>query len=218
MREALEVVAIVLLVTSFAILHSVLASFKIKRIVKNKFPKLLPYYRLLYNLTALLTFVFIYEFTPHPDRVLYDLLFPFDIIVFVLQFFSLIGIIWSVSVVEGAEFLGMSQVKRHFNNTYCNSDLDEKSTFYIKGPFRLVRHPIYFFFILFLGFRPTMDLFYLTFFVCIVSYFYVGTFFEEKRLIEEFGNKYERYQKLVPRIVPVSLSVKNELRQLIKDI
>lgn len=217
MREVLEVIAIVLLFASFAVLHSVLAAIKVKRIVKEKFPKLLPYYRLIYNLVALFCFYIIYEIAPHPDRVLYDLLFPYDIMIFVLQIFSLLGIIWSVSVIDGYEFLGWSQIKRLLNNNYDEQDLDEKSTLYIKGPFRIVRHPIYFFFILFLGLRPTMDLYYIAFYVCIVVYFYLGTFYEEKRLIGAFGNKYERYQKLVPRLIPRSFVASNDLKELIEE-
>jgi protein-S-isoprenylcysteine O-methyltransferase Ste14 len=47
-----------------------------------------------------------------------------------------------------------------------------------------------------------MDLFYLTFFLIIVVYFYVGANFEEKKLVRVFGDIYKKYQKSVPQIFP----------------
>ena len=65
------------------------------------------------------------------------------------------------------------------------------------------RHPIYLFSILFLGLRPTMDLFYFIFYLVIVLYFIIGSYFEEKKLVERFGQIYIDYQKEVPRIIPI---------------
>ena len=48
-----------------------------------------------------------------------------------------------------------------------------------------------------------MDLFYLTFFICIVAYFYIGSYYEEKKLVRQFGEIYENYRNKVPRIFPV---------------
>jgi len=51
-------------------------------------------------------------------------------------------------------------------------------------------------------FRPTMDLFYFTFFLVMVAYFYIGAYYEEKKLVRIFGEIYIRYQKSVPQIFP----------------
>jgi len=100
------------------------------------------------------------------------------------------------------EFLGLDQIKRFIEKRY-NTELDEEFTLRIEGPYRYSRHPIYFFSITFLLFRPVMDLFYLTFFICIVAYFYIGSYYEEKKLVRQFGEVYENYKKEVPRILPV---------------
>jgi protein-S-isoprenylcysteine O-methyltransferase Ste14 len=83
-----------------------------------------------------------------------------------------------------------------------SSDLDEDLTLTIGGPYKYSRHPIYFFSIMFLLFRPTMDLFYLTFFVLIVAYFYIGSYYEEKKMVKSFGEIYTNYQKSVSQIFP----------------
>ena len=91
------------------------------------------------------------------------------------------------------------------NGGYNVSDLDEKQTFKISGAFKFVRHPIYLFSILFLGFRPTMTVFYITMYLCIIAYCYIGSIYEERKLIEMFGDEYKEYQKRVPRIFPVKI-------------
>jgi len=47
-----------------------------------------------------------------------------------------------------------------------------------------------------------MSLFYLTLFICIVIYFYIGSIYEEKKLVEKFGSEYRNYQEKVGRIFP----------------
>ena len=86
---------------------------------------------------------------------------------------------------------------------YDKDDLDEEMTFIIDGPYKIIRHPLYFFFIIFLGCRPTMDLSYATLFLCISAYFYIGSFYEEKKLVEKFGDDYRKYREKVPRLFPV---------------
>lgn len=39
------------------------------------------------------------------------------------------------------------------------------------------------------------------------AYLYIGSRFEERRLQEEFGDAYSRYQHSVPRLVPLPGSV-----------
>lgn len=197
----LDTIIIVSLFGIFALIHSIFASFKIKKKIKKKFGDKIAFYRIGYNISSFLLLSIFYFIAPKPDFLIYDLKYPYDIFIVVLQVTALGGIIWSVLNIDGKEFLGTSQIKRWLNNNYEN-DLDEKSTFSQKGPFKYCRHPIYFFSILFLGLRPVMDYFYLVIFICVAVYFYVGSYFEEKRMLRLFGSKYEEYQKNVPKIIP----------------
>jgi protein-S-isoprenylcysteine O-methyltransferase Ste14 len=135
--------------------------------------------------------------------IIYDLQQPFDLIILIPQFLNLAGIMWTLKYFSIQEFLGTGQIFRWFNKEYNITELDERLTLKIEGPYQFCRHPLYLFSILFLCFRPEMDLFYLTALICIIIYFYIGSIFEEKKLVERFGNKYIDYQKSVPRIFPV---------------
>jgi protein-S-isoprenylcysteine O-methyltransferase Ste14 len=202
MYIAVDVIIIIILFSVFGYTHSLLALEKIKVLFKNKFGDLIAFYRLLYNIFTIASLYFIYEISPKPHIIIYDLPNPFDLIVLVPQFISLIGVYWTFRYICFKEFLGLDQVKRFFEKKYT-TELDEEYTFRIAGPYRFTRHPLYFFSIIFLLFRPVMDLFYLTFFTCVVVYFYIGSYYEEKKLVRLFGQEYINYRKEVPGIFPV---------------
>ncbi len=201
MFYALDVLTIILLFLIFSFLHSILASEKLKFIVAKKFGNVIAFYRLVYNIFSLISLYLIYELSPKPHVILYDLSNPLDIIVLIPQLSALAGIFWAFKYICVKEFIGINQIKKFFRGQY-SSKLDEEMTLTIDGPYKYMRHPVYFFAIMFLLFRPTMDLFYLTFFICIVAYFYVGSIFEEKKLVRYFGDIYLKYQKSVPKIFP----------------
>ena len=204
----LDVALIVFLFAVFAVSHTFLASGKIKKRLAEKLGAKIAFYRLFYNVSSLLILAAVYFIAPKSDAVVYDLQYPYDIITFAFQVLSLAGLIWAAKTIDLKEFVGISQIVRYAKGKYDVNDLDEKQRLKIAGAFKLVRHPIYFFTILFLGFRPTMSLFYLVMFVCVIIHFYVGSIYEERKLAEIFGNDYREYQKRVPRLVPIKLGMR----------
>ncbi len=186
----------------FAIFHSILASHKLKEKLTEKLGDKIAFYRMFYNIFSILSLLFIYKVSPKPDYVIYDLNFPFDIIIVLLQISSGIMLFRVFKSINSSEFLGFSQIKRFRKKNYNSNDLDEKMELRIDGFFKYTRHPIYLFSSLFLILRPTMDFFYLIFLINILLYFYIGSYFEEKKLLLIFGDKYKNYQKSVPRIFP----------------
>lgn len=199
----LDVISIILLFLIFGFFHTLLASNKVKKFLIEKVGELIAFYRLGYVLISLFSFYFIYDFLPKPHLIIYDLHRPFDILILIPQFASFFAALWTLKYFSVKEFLGINQIIRWFNKEYEVKNLDEYLTLRINGFYKYIRHPLYFFTILFLVFRAEMDLFYLTFLICIIVYFYVGSFYEEKKLVEKFGNEYLKYQQSVPRIFPI---------------
>lgn len=202
MKIVFDVFLILCLFGLFGVVHSVLASNMVKEKIAAKLGNKIAFYRLFYNLTSFLLFIVIYDICPKPDFIIYDLDYPFDLIVFSLQIIPLIGLIWSIKKVDMKEFLGINQIFRYMKNNYNVEQLDEISVFRNDGAYRISRHPIYLFSIIFLFLRPSMDLFFLIFALSLTTYFYVGSFFEEIKLIKNFGEEYLSYREQVGRIFP----------------
>jgi len=209
----------------FALLHSFLASFTIKSFLIKRIGNAMAFYRIIYNVFFLWLFFYLFETLPRPDAELFELRLPWDIIILIPQFLALAGIIWTFRFFSLFEFAGLSQIKRWKDGNYneghdrktieeeirtedlrngkISKDVfDEKLTLKIEGPYKIVRHPLYLFTIIFLILRPTMDLFYLVFLIFIIAYFYIGSFYEEKKLVSAFGDQYRKYQASVPRLFP----------------
>jgi len=202
MSLVLDIIIIIGLFFLFASSHSILAAFNVKQRITERLGSKIAFYRLFYNISSILIFIAVYYLCPKPNLIIYDLQFPFDLIIFSIQVLGIIGVFWAGSFINFKEFLGLSQIKRYLEDSYKIDDLDEYHELVVQGPFKFSRHPIYFFSIIILGFRPTMDLFYLVFFICMLTYFYVGSIYEEKSLEKRYGSLYVEYKNKVPRLTP----------------
>lgn len=176
-------------------IHSIFASFYVKKIFKGYFPGLMNYYRAIYNFfaTAGLIAIYIYQSGLSPTY-----LYPTDTgITFLglgLATAGIMIILESFREYDVGEFLGIRQV---------TGDLKEQG-FVRKGLLKYMRHPLYTGSMLlltgYLVFAPsTLNLITVGF---MILYFIIGSYFEEKKLIRSFGNEYLKYKEEVPAFIP----------------
>jgi protein-S-isoprenylcysteine O-methyltransferase Ste14 len=115
-------------------------------------------------------------------------------------FASLLGMFWGMLALRGFDAFGNQAVIAHI------SGLAPASTpFAVRGPYRWVRHPLYFFTLVMIWTSPDITLDRLLFNVLFTGWIVVGTRLEERDLVAEFGEHYSVYQRHVPMLIPYKL-------------
>ena len=107
------------------------------------------------------------------------------------------GFLWGVNTLKSFDAFGRTPIEAHLNGT--RPELQE---FAVCGPYRWVRHPLYFFTFLLIWSCPDLTADRLLFNILWTVWIYIGTVLEEKDLLSAFGNQYRNYQRNVPMLLP----------------
>lgn len=177
-------------------LHSLLASERAKRLARQWFgPSTDRWYRLAYNLVGAITFLPVLAVAwLVPGTTLYSLRFPWVLLSTAIQVLAVLLLLVGLRQTDGLRFLGLRQL--------AQGQL-ETPTMVIKGPYRWVRHPLYTAGLLFIWAIPVMTTSLLALNVGITAYLYLGSVFEERKLVALWGAEYQEYRRQVPRLIPV---------------
>ena len=169
----------------YYLIHSLLAASSIKRALGNH--KL---YRLTYSALSCILLIPIVLSIDQNQSYLFHPHFALSTLGIILTLGGLVIVLLSFQYFSSLEFIGLKP--------------SAKSLLIEKGLHRYVRHPIYSGTILvFAGLwfsNPTTQLLATT--LVTLIYLPIGIFFEEKKLVTEFGKDYLEYKSRVPAIFP----------------
>lgn len=168
----------------FAAVHSIFSSDWAKKIFHGAGRQ---GYRLSYNIASLLMFGWVMSAYRHSE-VLYFVPGIWSLVMYLLQLVVLVMLVSCLRQTGVGEFLGFAKpASVSFTNT---------------GWYSIVRHPLYFFTIIFMVLNPVMTAQWLMLTIMSTSYFIIGGLIEERRLVIEFGEAYRHYQLQVPFLIP----------------
>lgn len=203
MSWLLSALLIIVFFVGYAVLHSLLASLAVKNGARRLFgPGSERWFRLVYNLIALITFLPIFPMIALlPAETLYIVPSPWRWLMLAGQILALLGLGVSFLQTGVLHFLGLAQL--------LAQQPGESGSLNVGGFYAWMRHPLYTFSLLFLWLTPAMTTNLLTAYLLFTLYFYLGSIFEERRLLAEFGDVYRDYQRRVPRLIPARFSSKN---------
>ena len=178
----------------YGVLHSVLASGRVKNKMRGWLGKNFKHYRLAYTFFAFVSFAALLWYQVSLETVRFYK--PSFIVVGLGYLIAITGFGIMLTCIK-KYFMGLSGLRSLLQETVYPELI-------ITGIHRYVRHPLYLGTFLFIWglavLIPVLSLLIAN--LIITIYTVIAIRFEEEKLVSEFGEQYQRYQKTVPKLIP----------------
>lgn len=185
-----------LLLTLFAVQHSLMARPFFKRWLTQSIPKAAE--RATYVLASNLAMIALFLFWEPMGFQIWNLSNPVAVTILYSLFFAGWGLIFLSTVwLNHFDIFGLRQVWLYFQKREYTS-----LRFEMPGLYRYIRHPLYVGWFIVFWATPTMTAGHLFFAVLTTAYILVAVRLEERDLIDEHGTDYLSYRNEVPMFVP----------------
>ena len=172
--------------------HSLLASHFVKDMIPLKAGSA-DFYRLAYNFFAGISFLpILYLMRTLPDQPLYQIKSPWNLVMYGGQLFAMLMLLTAFLQTDSLSFVGIRQL----------FEKEKSGDLVTRGLYRVVRHPLYTFSLLFIWLTSSMSQNSLTVYVGATIYILIGTYFEERKLLHDFGEAYADYKRKTPMLIP----------------
>jgi methanethiol S-methyltransferase len=187
---------ILLAVLAYGLLHSFLASLKIKAHTHDWFGSSTDlWFRLAYNFIAVITLLPILILPVILiDEEIYRIPFPWIILTFIIQGLAIFILMKGLKQTGITSFIGLRQLLLPEDITPPRLVTD--------GLYRYVRHPLYSAGLVFIWLLPIMTWNLLALNIGLTIYIIIGAYFEERKLLQEFGDAYSEYRQHTPMLIP----------------
>ena len=187
-----------LLVIAWCVLHSTMISVSATEYIKKHLGPKFCFYRLFFNFISVLTLmpVVLFAYSIRTQAIFHWNGHMRIGQVILLGFAGLLFFLGGRHY-DAGQLLGIKQIREGTSNKVI-TDTGELD---ISGILGITRHPWYLATILLIWARQ-MDAAAIYVNAILTFYLIVGTFLEEKNLINEFGEKYKAYQKRVSMLIP----------------
>ncbi len=185
---------LILAIALWGLIHSLLASLSFKNFFRRTLGAgFMNFYRLLYNLFSVVSFGFIvYLMVILPDKNLYRVPHPWSYLMQTGQGISALLLFVAVLQTDMLSFAGLRQLIEEERVGKLVTD----------GLYRFVRHPLYTFSLLVLWLSPSVTVNSFIVYLALTLYVLVGAFFEERKLLREFGKEYANYRAVTAMLIP----------------
>lgn len=108
------------------------------------------------------------------------------------------GVFWGTRALGFFDPFGIRAIIKHLR-----FEKTKPALFIVKGPYRWVRHPLYFFTLIMIWTYPHLTADRLLFNILWTIWLVIGSILEERDLVRTFGEQYRKYQSQVPMLIPV---------------
>jgi len=181
---------------AYFVVHSLLASIRVKHRVETIWPAFMPAYRLIFNgLAVVLLAGPLWLNAQGHGVLLWRWGGYWQWLQTGLSFAALAGFLFSLRYYDGQEFIGLRQFRLGIRA------VEDQEHFKLSPLHRYVRHPWYFLALILIWTR-NMDNLWVISATMMSLYFIFGSRLEEAKLIAYHGEVYRRYRQQVPGIFP----------------
>ncbi|OGP78950.1 MAG: hypothetical protein A2Z13_05235 [Deltaproteobacteria bacterium RBG_16_64_85] len=194
---------------AFAVFHSLTLSEGYERRVRDRVGdrSFDAYHRLVFTVYSAVVFVLLLLYLRTiPDRPFYRLEGLARLLFHGIQLAGCAFLLWTPWDLK--EFLGFRQWERWRKGESTQPGRNDR--LFTGKAYGVVRHPLYLGCSVILLFHPVQTRNSAISTAMIVLYFYVGTFLEERRLVNKFGDAYRDYQEKVPRFLPLRWGTRSQ--------
>jgi protein-S-isoprenylcysteine O-methyltransferase Ste14 len=174
--------------------HSWMASLKFKEFIRRVLGNGgVRFYRLFYNVFSVISIAPVfYLMLVLPDKDFYQVPTPWSYLMFAGSGISVLLLFVAVLQTDVLSFVGVRQLFQE----------EQPAKLVTRGFYRVVRHPLYTFGLLALWLSSSVSLNTFIVYLGLTIYILVGIYFEERKLLREFGQAYADYQSVTPMLVP----------------
>lgn len=192
---------LILAIVFWGFFHSFNASVGVKEFYRRTFGEwFMKVYRLFYNLIAVTTFLpILILLAILPSKTLYRIPAPWNYLMIAGQIFFASCLLAAFLQFGILYFIGVRQLV----------EKPGKRELVTAGLYSYVRHPFYTFFLLFLWLTPVVTLNLLIVYFALTIYIHIGIFFEERKLLQDFGEQYAEYRAVTPMLFPLPKFARN---------
>ncbi len=197
----MDAVRVIVAWGAFALFHSLTVSERYERWARHAMgeERFGAYHRLLFTAySAAATAAVLLYVRSLPDAPLYRIDGIPGLLLHVVQAAGAAFLLWTPW--DFREFVGIRQWMRARGGEPPDGGNERLFT---GKAYAVVRHPLYLGCSLLLAFHPVQTRNSAATTAAVIAYFYIGTFFEERRLVRQFGEAYREYQRRVPRFLPL---------------
>ncbi|MBI5963374.1 MAG: isoprenylcysteine carboxylmethyltransferase family protein [Chloroflexi bacterium] len=184
----MSIMILLIALAIWGVVHSILASNFAKEMLGGA-----SFYRLGYNIFAVISFApILYLMKTLPDQSVYQIPAPWNILMLGGQIFAALMLLTAFLQTDSLSFVGLRQL----------FEVEKSGQLVTRGLYRVIRHPLYTFGLLFIWLTPSATQNSLTVYIGATIYTLVGAYFEERKLLREFGASYAEYKKKTPMLIP----------------
>lgn len=179
----------------FFLQHSGMIRRSFRRGLKNFIPS--HYQGAMYTVASGFVLLAFVVFWQQSDIILFEVYGLSGVFIRSFYFLSIIGICWGMLALRSIDMFGLDPILKNLQ-----AKPSPTTPFTIAGPYRWVRHPLYLFMIVLFWCVPSFTADRLLFNILWTTWVIIATIFEERDLIDDFGEAYRDYQAKVPMLVP----------------